>query len=772
MLRLFETFLESAPQLVLQLYILAYNRNFDKDKDWLTAFAACISLVSLSTSLVSYSKALRDASVNKVSMSWWAFGCQLCWRLSMVASRVIVLVLFASVYKYWILLVIGLHWFFMTILVKYQGTSLDMGKNEILKWLFYAIIGFIYIFCFFNLQDGNTRTRLIFFYSVIFIEDAVLMGFWFPYKHEYGVVFVAAVVMVFGGFCLGLIAMLLYYQCYHPTLSVQGICARMRRCICCEECFSVRRSSNEVSEEGPFRGYPIDVDIPASRGSVGRSVSKNRNPHASPTFETELFSHHPSELQRQYSLDKHRKKVGKEKVLRLHELENGVAKETGLDHGVRFRPDHGVENGFRPDHGVENGSSLSHGVENGFHPDHGVENGSSLDHGVKNGSSLNHGVENGSSLDHGVENGSSLGHGVENGSSLDHKVENSKNCEHGNNIQHSVNKAIAIDICRIRECPEVNGGDPSTRRTCDGLLHCGPDDVEETGTSRLKSKNKCDNGLHCGTDDEQETGESGVESKKESDGLHCGVDRSRTGIGQSKSKMPCGDGLHCGTDDEQETGPSASKKTSGELHCGTHDVKESTKGEHKLKLCRIQNPKYSLNVNFQHRYSIVSDCISLSSSSSDSDEASKEVAANPSNPQCIDEFETELNTKQELKDDNDNFETTLLAQLDNAQSPGPSHSSTAQRLLRKSKQANRVSFPNFVATSLKRGRFSSLRASSETFAEEMKTKRHTVDLSDLASGGESEKNCIKGIQRFKPTQFGSVREQLEQLKDSSDEKTM
>ena len=683
MLRLFETFLESAPQLVLQLYILAYNRDFDEDKDWLTAFAACISLVSLSTSLVSYSKALRDASGTKDCMSWWAFGCQLCWRLTMVASRVIVLVLFASVYKYWILLVIGLHWFLMTIFVKYQGTSFHMG--EMFKWLFYAVIGFIYIFCFFNVKDGTTRARLIFFYSVIFVEDAVLMGFWFPYKHEYGVVFVAAVVMVCGGFCLGLIAMLLYYQCYHPTLSVQGICARMRRCICCEECFSVRKSSYEVSEEGASPGYPIVVDIPVSRGSVGRSVSQNRNPHASPTFETELFSHHPSKLQKQYSLDKHRKKIEKEKVLRLHELENGVAKETGLGHGV------------------ENGSSLSHGVENGFCPDHGVENGSSLGH--------------------------------------------------KNDIQHSGNKAIAIDICRMRECPEVNGRDPSTRRTCDGLLHCGPDDVEATGT--------------CGTD-EQETGESLVESKKESDGLYCGVDRkSSTGIGQSKSKMPCGDGLHCGTDDEQETGSSASKKTSGELHCGTRDVKESTKGEHKLKLCQIQNPKYSLNVNFQHRYSIVSDCISLSSSSSDSDEASKEVA-NPRNPQCIDEFEAELNTKQELKDDNDNFETTILAH----QSPGPSHSSTAQHLLRKSKHANRVSFPNFVATSLKRGRFSSLRASSETFAEEMKTKRHTLDLSDLASGGESEKNCVKVIQRFKPTQFGSVREQLEQLRDSSDEKMM
>ncbi len=65
MLRLFEVFIESAPQLVLQLYILAYNRHFDKEKDWLTACSACFSLISLSTSIVSYSKALRDASVDK-----------------------------------------------------------------------------------------------------------------------------------------------------------------------------------------------------------------------------------------------------------------------------------------------------------------------------------------------------------------------------------------------------------------------------------------------------------------------------------------------------------------------------------------------------------------------------------------------------------------------------------------------------------------------------------------------------------------------------------
>ena len=201
MLRLFEAFIESAPQLILQLYILAYKREFDKESDWLTALSACCSLLSLSTSIVSYSKALRDAQANKGKMTWWAFGCQCVWRLSMVASRIITLVLFASVYQSWILLVICGHWFAMAIWVYRQGTSFCGGKKN-LERFFSAVIGFVYIFCFFNTKDGFTRRRLVIFYLVLFLADCVLMGLWLPYRHEYGIVFFIAVSWVFGGFFL------------------------------------------------------------------------------------------------------------------------------------------------------------------------------------------------------------------------------------------------------------------------------------------------------------------------------------------------------------------------------------------------------------------------------------------------------------------------------------------------------------------------------------------------------------------------------------------
>lgn len=618
MLRLFEAFIESAPQLVLQLYILAYRRHFDEEKDWLTAFSACISLISLSTSIVSYSKALREASDTKGHMSWWAFACQIVWRLSMVGSRIVTLVLFASVYKSWILLFIGLHWSSMTIWLIYQKTSFCTTKT--LERLFSVVIGFIYIFCFFNPKDGFTRKRLIFFYCVMLVEDCVLMGMWLPHRHEYGAVFVAAVVMVFGGFFLGILVMFLYYQFYHPSLEVQGIFRRtkhdvpadgeiVRRLLCCGKCCNANSSDDEASEAPT--GRPLEVDIPATRGSVGRSVRKDKV--RSPTFEKELIVHEPSKLQRQYSLEKQKiKKERAERARRLREQENGMQNETYLEQ--------------------------SQGME-------------------------------------------------------DPEVDLLSNGNASNHEGPQQNGAIAIDICS--------------------------------------------NGFHP-KETEGESGESGAS--------------------MPTNEKTCVDGLHCGTDDEEQT----------------------KKGELKSTL----RYKYSSNLNFQHRYSFVSDCISLSSSSSDTTEdepLKKDVKTRSVRPRTV-ELENDPSLKQLIHDNNG--EISDQAQQFNAQSSSTVHVSqppaaadsrpknvisgeyVKRRKTRKRRQANRVSFPNFVATNLKRGKFSSLRLSREDFAEEsrVENKRHTVDFSELTCDRPGRKNkYVRLVKRLKPGKFGSVRKELEEL---------
>ncbi|CAG2184275.1 unnamed protein product, partial [Oppiella nova] len=98
MLRLFECFMEAAPQLVLQIYILAKGNDHSPDNWTVVAqiVAVLASLVSLSWSLVSYHRALRLSLPDKANMTWPGITVQFIWRFFSIASRVLALALFAS----------------------------------------------------------------------------------------------------------------------------------------------------------------------------------------------------------------------------------------------------------------------------------------------------------------------------------------------------------------------------------------------------------------------------------------------------------------------------------------------------------------------------------------------------------------------------------------------------------------------------------------------------------------------------------------------------
>ena len=251
MLRLFECFLESAPQLVLQLYIMAYNKRFEIESDLFTAIAAASSLVSLAWAIVAYTKALRDFFGKGTDISWIGFFLQIMWRLFMVASRVIALVLFASYYTTRVFVAVGVHWFSMTAWLVCQKTHFcvdEHGTTQLCReYLFNSVIGFVYIFCFFNIKEGMTRIRVIPYYAIMLLENTVFIVMWYPFRTLYGDIETAALIIVWGGFACGLLCMVSYYLFYHPSLSVKGICVKKTQlnvqehqhftvcwCCCCE----------------------------------------------------------------------------------------------------------------------------------------------------------------------------------------------------------------------------------------------------------------------------------------------------------------------------------------------------------------------------------------------------------------------------------------------------------------------------------------------------------------------------------------------------------
>lgn len=296
MLRLFECFLESAPQLVLQLFIMAYNKRFDAESDWLTVFAAGSSLLSLAWAIVGYTKALRDFLGQGESHSWVGLFLQIIWRMCMVASRVVALVLFASYYTIWLFVVVAVHWLMMTTWLIFQKTRFcvdDEGTRHLCReYLFDAVIGFVYIFCFFNIREGMTRIRAIPYYVIMLGENTVFVVMWYPFRTLYGDIEIAALSIVWGAFGIGLLCMVSYYSFYHPSLPMKGICVkktelnlqehqRMTVCWCCFCEITTRQSAVEENNDKckltikqrsyhtsrsttaapPFRSLPVDVDI-------------------------------------------------------------------------------------------------------------------------------------------------------------------------------------------------------------------------------------------------------------------------------------------------------------------------------------------------------------------------------------------------------------------------------------------------------------------------------------------------------------------------------
>uniref|UniRef100_A0A7M4E266 XK-related protein n=1 Tax=Crocodylus porosus TaxID=8502 RepID=A0A7M4E266_CROPO len=229
MLRLLETFLESAPQLVLQLCIMIQKNRAE------TLPCKCVSsvasLMSLAWVLASYHKLLRDSRDDKKSMSYRGALIHLFWRLFTISSRVISFALFASIFQLYFGIFVVVHWCAMAFWIIHGGTDFCMSKWE--EILFNMVVGIVYIFCWFNVKEGRTRYRMFAYYTVVLTENAALTLLWYFYRDpnttdSYAV---PALCCVFLSFAAGIALMLLYYGVLHPM----GPRAKIFASSCCAE---------------------------------------------------------------------------------------------------------------------------------------------------------------------------------------------------------------------------------------------------------------------------------------------------------------------------------------------------------------------------------------------------------------------------------------------------------------------------------------------------------------------------------------------------------
>ncbi|XP_007254794.2 XK-related protein 8.3 [Astyanax mexicanus] len=214
MLRLIETFCESAPQLSLMIYIMLHTNH--------ARTIQCVSAIASTTSIawmvVDYHRSLRSFLPDKSKQGWLSSAVYFLWNLLLIASRVVTVALFASVLPYYVAVHFFCIWPVFVLWACLQGTNfMDSRTGE---WLYRATVGLIWYFSWFNVAEGKTKGRSIIYHLFIITDSGILLFTWWWLRDLEKTQSYTFYLLIFIplSYIMGLLIKALYYCCFHPKL--------------------------------------------------------------------------------------------------------------------------------------------------------------------------------------------------------------------------------------------------------------------------------------------------------------------------------------------------------------------------------------------------------------------------------------------------------------------------------------------------------------------------------------------------------------------------
>jgi hypothetical protein len=295
MLRLIDVFMDSGPQVLLQLYVIttqnlnelgSANLIYFSFRDFKTTslefkqfFSILSSFLSLSYALAGYHRCLRNQQFifcleqNKPlprPMSWFSTIMQFLWYLFLIAPRVLAMAIFASTFRSWFLMIIVVHWFIMYFWILRLKTNFCLTSNEynareeIFEKFYDFVCSFIYIFVYFNLKSGATRYRYLIYYLIFYSENLIFSISYFIFSKEINLNYkLSMLLVVIIGFWIAITFQILYYLHYHPSHDIR-ICVKGSN-----GCISIsNKTTNKLH-------VPYNIDESSVYNKTGENLDRN-----------------------------------------------------------------------------------------------------------------------------------------------------------------------------------------------------------------------------------------------------------------------------------------------------------------------------------------------------------------------------------------------------------------------------------------------------------------------------------------------------------------
>lgn len=110
-------------------------------------------------------------------MTYSSIAVMFLWEFFSITARMTALALFTSAFVRYAGFMYLAHWLLMTTWILTMKTNFCNTKLEEVG--FNAVLGIIFIFCYFNPIDNSTRYRYLAFYLFMFVENSILLLMWF-----------------------------------------------------------------------------------------------------------------------------------------------------------------------------------------------------------------------------------------------------------------------------------------------------------------------------------------------------------------------------------------------------------------------------------------------------------------------------------------------------------------------------------------------------------------------------------------------------------------
>ncbi|KAM6151204.1 endoplasmic reticulum membrane adapter protein XK [Rhynchocyon petersi] len=296
-----QAFLGSAPQLTLQLYISIVQQNVTVGRSiFMTLSLLSIVYGALRCNILAI-KIKYDEYEVKVKLL--AYICIFLWRSFEIATRVVVLVLFTSVLKSWVVVDVFINFvtFFLSPWILFwcsdspfpeniEKALSRVGTTIVLCFLTLLYAG-INMFCWSAVQlkmnspdlisKSQNWYQLLVYYMLRFIENAFLLLMWYLHKTDI-YMYVCAPLLILQlliGYCTAILFMLVFYQFFHPCKklfpsSVSEGFQSWLRCICCTQgIHKPYRPETKTDQQSPE-----ERDETPSSSKVSSAPSQTLNP--------------------------------------------------------------------------------------------------------------------------------------------------------------------------------------------------------------------------------------------------------------------------------------------------------------------------------------------------------------------------------------------------------------------------------------------------------------------------------------------------------------